>query len=160
MADANGHVDVVFNETDDVIEKHHANIDLRISGKKREHDRRHMQFAKHDRGSDQEVAAGRAIFAGCHTFGLVELLKHAPTGRNESDASVGEQQFAAGADHELRAKTRLELRYVPADGRKRHAELTGGRRQAATVDRREQRPDRLEPIHTMLPFLESLTSET
>src|SRR5215831_19702758 len=113
MADANGHVDMVFNEIYDVIEKHDAHVDLRIGGKEREHDRRHMQLAEHDRGGDQEVAAGCAIFAGRRTLGLVELLKHAPTGRNESFASVGEKQFTAGPDHELRAQTRLELRYVP-----------------------------------------------
>src|SRR5262249_14739520 len=145
---------------DDVIEKRHADVDLGIGRKEWEDNRRHMQLAEHDWGGDQEVAPGCTIFAGRRAFGLVELLKNTSTSRNEIVASVGEQQFAAGPDHELRAQTRFELRYVPADGRKRHAELTGGRRQAATIGRREQRSDCLEPVHAILPFFESLTSET
>jgi hypothetical protein len=60
-------------------------------------------------GGDQEVAAGPAIFPGRRTFGLVEFLKHPPTGRNESAAGIGQQRFAVGPDHEPRAQTRLKL---------------------------------------------------
>src|SRR6516164_7930318 len=160
MADANGHVDMVFNEIYDVIEKHYAHIDLRIGSKEGEHDRRHMQLAEQDRGGNQEVAAGCAIFPGRRTFGLVEFLKHAPTGCNESAAGFGQQQFAVGPDHELRAQTRLEFGDLSAHSRKRNAELARRRGQATPVDRREQRPDRVEPVHVILPFSGSLHSKT
>ncbi len=108
-ADADGDVHVSFDEVDHLVGEDEADGDFGVGGEEGVDDGRHVEFAEHDGGGDEELAAGGAVFAAGGAFGVGEVFDEAAGGGDEGFAGFGEDELAGGADEELGAEMGFEV---------------------------------------------------
>src|SRR5665213_1448015 len=106
-----------------------------------------MQSSKHNGCGDDQIALGRAVFAGRRTLRISDLFENTLARRDISFPGVGERQLARRADEEPRVEVRFKIRDLAAYGRQRRAELTARRREAAGFGRGNQDRHGFEAVH-------------
>ena len=82
LADANGDIDMLFEQIDDAVGLHQPDVDVGIGLEEVGDDRQDMQAAEDDRCSDDQVAPRRAVLTGCCALGFSDLFEDALAGRD------------------------------------------------------------------------------
>ena len=96
-----------------------------------------MQAAEYDRGSDDELASGCAVFAGCRPLRLVHVFEDALACDDVVASRVRQCELSGRPAQQPRLDMRFQFGDFAADGGQRHAKPSPRGGQASRLNRNQ-----------------------
>ena len=148
---ADGSVELIRQEIEDVVGEAQAHLDLRMAGAEGGDQRGQDPPAEAERCRDPQVAARHAAGVADRGLGLLDRLEDIVAGSVEGVPLLGRLHLPRGAVQEPGAEMALELLQPVADHGRRHAQVPPGSRQAAQLHHPHEHPDVLDQRHRRPP---------